>query len=827
MKKKKLPGLFILICLILSLARVNAQQVNTMYFMDNVPYRNTLNPAFQPYSNFYLGLLPIGYTQIGIENNSLVLKDIATKDQNGNLTFSTTNLLSLIKSNTLVNTNLHLNLLSFGFRTGKSYWNFSLTQKLDFQLSVPKDAVNLALNGLLVNSYDLTNLGLDLTLFTEAGLGYARKFNDKWSVGAKVKLLYGNANINFQNEKLLLSSGTNSLAINGKGEIQISSAANFTGLNIPSTFPGASDFIKPSGLGAGIDLGVTYNPIKNLTFSAAITDLGMISWNRNVNRTGYTINYNYTGNMNIDTLFNKQVTPFINSADTTNINKSYSTYTRSKLNIGAEYGFFDNKLSIGLLSRTMLHRSILLEELTASVNVKPIDWFNLTGSYSILNGRMSNIGLGLGIRTGFIHWFVSSDFVPLNYANIPLPAGVPILKSAPVPYNTHGVNFAFGFNIVFGNSKDADKDGVVDRKDKCPDSPLCVKVDKNGCPVDSDGDGVPDYLDKCPDTPKEAYGKIDSNGCPIDTDGDGVPDYLDKCPDTPKEAIGFVDKDGCPRDSDGDGVPDYLDKCKDTPAGVKVDQNGCPLDTDGDGVPDYLDKCPDTPKEANRMVDKNGCLLDSDGDGVPDYLDLCPNTPAEAKGFVDKNGCLLDTDGDGISDYLDKCSDTPIAARGMVDQNGCPRDTDGDGIPDYLDKCPTIPGVASNNGCPEIKKEVKTLFQKALQGIQFETAKFKIKPVSFGILNQIANVLILNPSYLIEIQGHTDNAGKPESNLILSDKRAQAVKDYLISKGVEAKRMTSRGYGDTVPVASNKKPKGRALNRRVEFIISFEQVVQQ
>jgi outer membrane protein OmpA-like peptidoglycan-associated protein len=338
---------------------------------------------------------------------------------------------------------------------------------------------------------------------------------------------------------------------------------------------------------------------------------------------------------------------------------------------------------------------------------------------------------------------------------------------------------------------------------------------------------VPDYLDKCPDTPKEAYGKVDSNGCPIDSDGDGVPDYLDKCPDTPKEAIGYVDKDGCPRDSDGDGVPDYHDKCKDTPTGVKVDTNGCPMDTDGDGVPDYLDKCPDTPKEANRMVDKNGCLLDSDGDGVPDYLDLCPNTPVEAKGFIDKNGCLLDTDSDGVPDYLDKCPDTPIAARGMVDQNGCPRDTDGDGVPDYLDKCPTIPGVASNNGCPEIKKEVKTLFQKALQGIQFEPAKFKIKPVSYGILNQIANVLILNPTYLIEIQGHTDNAGRPESNLALSDKRAQAVKDYLFSKGVETKRMNSHGYGDTVPVASNKTPKGRALNRRVEFVISFEQVVQQ
>jgi outer membrane protein OmpA-like peptidoglycan-associated protein len=224
------------------------------------------------------------------------------------------------------------------------------------------------------------------------------------------------------------------------------------------------------------------------------------------------------------------------------------------------------------------------------------------------------------------------------------------------------------------------------------------------------------------------------------------------------------------------------------------------------------------------MVDKNGCPLDTDGDGVPDYLDLCPNTPLEAHGFIDKNGCVLDTDGDGVPDYLDKCANTPIEARGKVDQNGCPRDIDGDGIPDYLDKCPSIPGVAENNGCPEVKKEVKALFKKALQGIQFETGKADIKPFSFPLLNQIANILILNPTYLIEIQGHTDNVGKPEMNLNLSDRRAESVRQYLISKGIDEKRMTSHGYGDTKPVATNKTSKGRALNRRVEFVVTFEEV---
>ena len=159
----------------------------------------------------------------------------------------------------------------------------------------------------------------------------------------------------------------------------------------------------------------------------------------------------------------------------------------------------------------------------------------------------------------------------------------------------------------------------------------------------------------------------------------------------------------------------------------------------------------------------------------------------------------------------------------MVDNKGCPLDTDGDGIFDYLDNCPKLAGVISNHGCPEIKKEVKKLFQKALQGIQFQTGASTIKPGSFPILNQIAQVLIANPTYLIEIQGHTDNVGKPASNLILSDKRAAAVRDYLIKKGVNNDRMTSHGYGDTKPVAENTTPAGKAKNRRVEFVVTFEE----
>jgi outer membrane protein OmpA-like peptidoglycan-associated protein len=227
------------------------------------------------------------------------------------------------------------------------------------------------------------------------------------------------------------------------------------------------------------------------------------------------------------------------------------------------------------------------------------------------------------------------------------------------------------------------------------------------------------------------------------------------------------------------------------------------------------------------LVDTLGCPIDSDGDGVYDYLDLCPGTPAAAIGMVDQNGCPLDTDKDGVYDYMDECPETPAVARNFVDSVGCFLDTDGDGVYDYEDQCPTIAGVKENMGCPEIKREIRNLLKKAMSGIQFENAKATIKPNSYKILNDIAKIFIENPTYIVEVQGHTDNVGKYDYNMDLSERRAQAVRTYLINQGVPAERLTAHGYGPDRPIDDNKTKAGRAKNRRVEFNITFEEVTYE
>lgn len=293
---------------------------------------------------------------------------------------------------------------------------------------------------------------------------------------------------------------------------------------------------------------------------------------------------------------------------------------------------------------------------------------------------------------------------------------------------------------------------------------------------------------------------------PKDTDGDGVQDRKDKCADTPAGVI--VDSDGCPMDKDTDGVPDYLDKCPLLPG--LAEMNGCP-DRDKDGVADNDDQCPDI----SGLARFAGCP-DSDGDGIQDSEDACPNI----KGSDLFKGCP-DTDGDGVMDSEDKCADTPKGVK--VDLTGCIADTDGDGVIDTEDACPNLAGVASAKGCPEVKPEVKQLFQKALQGIQFQTGKAVIKSVSFPILDAITKVMKENPSYKIFIGGHTDDVGNDATNMTLSKNRAEAVAKYLITKGVDPLRISSTGYGETTPVDSNKTTAGRTRNRRVEFKVEFLQ----
>lgn len=255
-----------------------------------------------------------------------------------------------------------------------------------------------------------------------------------------------------------------------------------------------------------------------------------------------------------------------------------------------------------------------------------------------------------------------------------------------------------------------------------------------------------------------------------------------------------------PADADNDGVPDSVDKCPDKPGSAEM--NGCP-DSDKDGITDAMDKCPNDPGDAAH----EGCpVRDRDGDGVLDGEDQCQ----DQAGPRILNGCP-DRDGDGIADKEDECPDQA----GTKMTRGCP-DKDGDGVADKDDKCPDVTGLPDYQGCVP---EAVAKFTGAIKGINFKTGSSEILPVSYSILDQTVAILNEYKTLRIRIEGHTDNVGKPEVNQKLSESRAESVKTYILSKGVDFSRIETAGYGDSRSVQSNKTAKGRAANRRIEFTI--------
>ncbi len=210
---------------------------------------------------------------------------------------------------------------------------------------------------------------------------------------------------------------------------------------------------------------------------------------------------------------------------------------------------------------------------------------------------------------------------------------------------------------------------------------------------------------------------------------------------------------------------------------------------------------------------------DRDGDGIPDSIDKCPDVPEDKDGDEDEDGCPepdKDRDGDGVVDRIDACPDTP----GPAEYDGCP-DRDGDQIPDNVDKCPDDPGPAETEGCPVPQEEAVTLESDRIRikgNILYETGQAVIQKQSYKLLDDVVKVLLQNPDVgPVLIEGHTDNRGGHEYNLDLSNRRAKAVEDYLVNKGVNRKRLRSQGFSYDKPIASNDTPLGRAKNRRTDF----------
>ena len=714
----------------------------------------------------------------------------------------------------LLNLNFHINpTIALGFYArGRSITNIdNLDPKLAILAENELDYSllwNQALNEELVNLNHLT--------WTEYGFNYGQIVLDKKEhfikAGGSIKLLSGNTAAYFYTDNFEYNLKNSDTSFRLKGDFNYGYSENLDELLLGNS---TNYFKRSSNFGYGIDLGAVYEWRGNyeqyqydmdgetviwarhknkykLRIGASLLDLGGMRFKKGGLSRNFSVNSSSPFDLTvfesasslgafdqiIDSLIQAPNQEWIAQQDTSS---TFYMRTPSAFSIQVDYhiwkGFYINATSmINLIGKK------------TDTKVKVANQFSITPSFDIA---------GIGLHLPFSYNKYSGLKTGIATRLGPLTVGVTDYRPLFARGKIKGLELFAGLRlpILYGEIKDDDKDKVSNKVDECPETPGLWAF--KGCP-DTDGDGIPDLSDDCINDP----GLEEFKGCP-DRDGDKIIDKYDDCPDL----AGLAEFKGCP-DTDGDKIIDPKDQCP-TIAG-ELYMNGCP-DRDHDSITDLEDLCPDN---YGSRVNK-GCP-DTDSDGLFDFIDECPLVA----GPIENKGCPWpDSDSDGILDKEDGC---PQLA-GPKENGGCPyKDSDNDGLLDKDDDCPNTPGPKSNKGCPVIEKEVIEVLKTAFDNLEFEVAKDIILAGSFNSLDELAGVLMKKPSWKLEITGHTDNAGDDASNLILSKKRAEAVKTYLSSKGIDIGRFVIQYYGETKPIADNSTAEGRAKNRRVEMKVVFE-----
>ena len=657
-------------------------------------------------------------------------------------------------------------------------------------------------------------LNMNHLSWMEYGIIYSKVLKDDgehfMKMGGKAKWLSGyasayihtnNFNYNLKNSDTLLnlsgdidygySTGIFSEAFSGE-DISINSASNFgLGLDLGFVYEWRPDW-KEYKYDMDGETNIWRRDQEKYKIRAGVSllDLGGMKFDKGGASNNFNVNSSSAFDLNVftglesleatDSLIDSLIT---NNQDwsRTDDDETYFMATPTAISLQFDYHiwkyFYIN--ATGIISVQNIknaHRARVANQ----VSVTPsFDYTWLGIGLPMSYNKYSGFKAGLGARLG------------------PLTVGFTDFNTLLATGKVNGAEFYAGLRlpILYTHPSDIDGDLVSDKLDEC----LVVQGlwEFKGCP-DTDRDGIRDIEDLCPNNPGSAL----FQGCP-DKDNDSIPDKDDACP----EEFGTRAFKGCP-DRDNDSIIDSKDDCPDI-AGLKKFK-GCP-DTDGDGIKDEDDACPEV---AGTLIN-NGCP-DTDGDGLFDFIDNCPME----FGPKENNGCPWpDTDGDGLLDKDDKC---PYLA-GLVENEGCPyRDTDKDGVLDKDDKCPSVVGPIKNDGCPVIEEEVQEILRTAFENLEFETGKDVIKQESIPSLTELAQVLLKKTDWKLQVAGHTDNVGGAQANLILSKKRVESVKAFMVSQIISPDRLTALYFGETQSVADNSTSEGRQKNRRVEMTIIFE-----
>ncbi len=493
-------------------------QTNSLYFMKWNPQQHQLNPAFHPEGKFYIGMPALSSLNFNVGNNNLVFTDVLQNvtvdgkkktvlfiDKNAK-DGSIDNFLDAMGNSTRIFYDHRINLIDFGFKVGKGFTTFNVTNRAMTNVLLPKAIPSLALKGIEEGEsfkLDGNDLAVDLTAFTEIGLGYSRSINDKLDVGAKLKFLYGHGNVTTDFKDINITGNETVWKIEGKGDVK----AAIPGIQIFENEKSQIDsvtfdediepreFTKPQGFGMAVDLGATYKLMPQLTVSASVLDLGFIHWSKNLHKLNKKGDFIWDGiafdiNDDEDTDYGEKYQDMVDAMfDVDNSPAAYNTWLNTKFLLGGEYTFWNDRLGLGLLAKGQFYRGKLYGNGTASVNFRPWKQLSATVTYGMFDGEWNNLGAGLNLNAGPVNLFCAVDNIPFKYAKS---------DGALIPSNTESVQVSLGMNLYFGYMPKKERK----KKAKEEEAPVLVEELKNDKPLAVVEDSIKTDLEVIIDTTK-------------------------------------------------------------------------------------------------------------------------------------------------------------------------------------------------------------------------------------------------------------------------------------------------------------------------------------
>lgn len=450
---------------------VSAQKVNSLYFLERSPINSRMNPAMSPKaSGFGIGISSVAFNF----QSDLAFDDVFSNSTSGetlfllNPGFDKSTFVDNLKDVSSFRSGMNMELFTLGIRMKGIYFSVHSGMNMDLGIGLPKDMFKLFLLGMDKNTpsttFDFTDMNMETLVYNKTGVGLALKFGKMLSVGANVDYLTGLAHAKIGFDELTINASETQWDVTSKGYFQLT-GPDFATLtydednylsgvetenlgNITADFNSIQQQL--AGTGYSVDLGVTFKPLPFLTLSAAVSDLGSIKWKADkIQKASSDGTFSYDGmdlslsedegngtNEEDNNQFADELTQLVRFQKET-VTEGYSTPLTTKVNLGAEAGLLNNRISFGVLTQTGYTPTGKYNDIMLSANLKPGSLIQGALTYSLLHGEMSSFGAAVNMKLLFINAFLAADYIPLKYSK------------DYVPISNSYYNFQFGVNFMF------------------------------------------------------------------------------------------------------------------------------------------------------------------------------------------------------------------------------------------------------------------------------------------------------------------------------------------------------------------------------------------